>query len=89
MAARVPEREDIDPLVLQDHAVEEVVPNSREMNASHARKGDVPRASTAVGLECHQYSRALELFADRVRRLGSILPPPLLRGANLRLLQGR
>ena len=84
LATRVPEREDLDPLWIRHDTVEQVVANPREMNASHSREGEVPRESSTHWLEGDQNRGALELFANGVWRLRSILPPPFLGGSNLR-----
>jgi len=46
-------------------------------------------ACTAFADAGDQHRGALELLADRVRRFQSILPPPLFRGAHLRLREIR
>ena len=59
------------------------------MNASHSGEQNIPRESATFWLEGDQGRGALELLADRVRRFQSILPPPLFRGAHLRLREIR
>jgi len=47
----MPERQNFDPFRPGDHAVVDVVTNSREVQATHAWQPDVPRASTDFRLD--------------------------------------
>ena len=66
--------------------VEQVVADPGEMDASHSGERDVSRESPTLWLQRDQDRGAFELLANGIWRLRSILPPPFLRGMNLRAI---
>ena len=81
----VPKRQDLDALRVAAQPVIQVVTNSRQVEATNARKGDVYRACANLGLDGNNRRSALNFFPNRIRRFRPIETPPFFGSANLRL----
>lgn len=69
---RVPERENLDPSQVFDHAVVEVVADAREVQTTNTRKREIPGQGADSWLEGDERGGPFELLANDVRRPGAV-----------------
>src|SRR5437868_8090466 len=88
LAARFPDSSartrDLDRPLRIEYTIVEVVANPSEMQPADARQRNAPGVCANLRLNRNQRRCALQVLSNRVRRFGTIDPPPILGRADLR-----
>jgi hypothetical protein len=71
-----PERKQFDTLGINEHAVIQEVPDSRDVDATYVFKFDIGRSICAVGCNPDDAKDSLKFFANRMGRASAVPPPP-------------